>query len=194
MLSFGVDALSASKVMAEEMLINHSTTDIAVINAKERAKAKKITMESADDDINDIADGEEYEGSDEFEQAGAGINVSQVDSAPRRGMRKLPKFMQRPTPVDENEFVCENFRLFVKWALNLIRYNPAITAAGDIGEVVVNIPDDYSFVFEKTNEEKDENGVEFTKLDVRGEKDIVIDNLGLYGGFFVSQFNKTNNF
>lgn len=193
-LPFGVEALSANRVTPEETLFNHATAELAVMNANERAKAKKITMDSADDDINENIDGEENDGGDEFEQAGAGINATQFESLPRRGARKLPKFMQRPTPVDEDEFVCENFRVFEKWALNLIRYNPSITAAGDIGEVVVNISDDYAFIFDKLKEERDENGVDFSKLDTKNEKDIVFDNLELYGGFFASQYNKNNNF
>ena len=41
----------------------------------------------------------------------------------QRVARKLPKFMQRPTPTNARDFVYENFRIFVKWALSYLRGN-----------------------------------------------------------------------
>ena len=192
-LPFGYEVLSDNKVVTDDVLIDHYTAELAVINAKEKAKAKKLTMASADD-VNLDSDGETFEGSDDFEQAGAGIDYNQVDTLSRRAAKKTPKFMQRPTPEDEQGFVCENFRIFEKWALNLLRENTTIMSGAKPEAVYVNLPDEMSFVFDKVNEEAEENGVTFEKLDLHGETGIICENLDLYGGFFVSQYNKNNNF
>jgi len=192
-LPFGYEALSYTKVSTDDALIDHYTAELAVINAKEKAKAKKLTMDSADD-VNIPSDGETYEGSDDFEQAGAGIDYNQVDTLSKRSSKKLPKFMQRPLPEDERGFVYENFRMFVKWALNLLRANTLIMTAAKPEAVYVNLPDEFSFVFDMVNEEAEENGITFAKLDVHGEDSVISENLDLYGGFFASQYNKNNNF
>ena len=108
--------------------------------------------------------------------------------------RRLPKFMQRPIPETDEEIACENFRVFVKWALTLIASNDKLTQLGKPESVYVNLPQMLSFVLDKANEEREENGVEFKLLD-NGDYDAnVLVNLEMYGGFFPRAINPANRF
>ena len=191
-LPFGSETLSPLKLSQENALFNHSTAEIAVINAQERAKAKKLTMESTP--VDNAEDNAEDKGTNnEFETAGVGINVTQINTL-SRAAKKTPKYIQRPAPETEGDYIFENFRIFEKWALNLIRSNTSIVSAGEPEAVYVNLSGDFPGLFERVNEESQENGITFTRLDTNGESKIVTDNLELYGGFFTSQYNKNNNF
>ena len=187
-LPFGSETLSPLKLSQENALFNHSTAEIAVINAEERAKAKKLTMESTPDD-----DAEDGETNNEFETSGVGINVTQINTL-SRAAKKSQKYIQRPVPETGGDYIFENFRIFEKWALNLIRSNTSIVSAGEPEAVYVNLSGDFPGLFERVNEESQENGITFTRLDTNGESKMVTDNLELYGGFFASQYNKNNNF
>ena len=193
-LPFGAEILSDSKVSQENLLFRHNVAELAVINAQERAKSKKFTMEAAPADEADNFGEDDLNSSADFETAGVGVNAAQFGSLPRSAAKKAPKFLQRPQPENELDFLYENFRIFQKWALNLIRSNEAIVAAGKPEAVYVNVEGDYSLLFDRVNAEKDENGIVFNKLDVRGERERVYNNLELYGAFFTSQFNRNNNF
>lgn len=190
-LPFGYEVLSETKVYSDDMVFNHYSAELAVLNAKERAKAKKFTEDESIINENNEETGED--GEENFEETN-NVGIQQFSSLPRRQVKKTPKFLMRPTPVDEQDYIYENFRLFEKWALNLVRSNETLMTASSPEAIYVNLPDDYSFLFGRVNEEKDENGILFAKLDLHGEKEIVTNNLGLYGGLLTSQFNKNNNF
>ena len=108
----------------------------------------------------------------------------------KRVNRKLPKFMQRPEPQSANEFVYENFRIYIKWALELVRNNTEIFALGVPDSVVVNLPKQFSSLFPINFAG---TGVEFTPLAHLESADIS-DNLELYGALYAKKFNKPNNF
>lgn len=99
--------------------------------------------------------------------------------------RRLPDFMLRPTPSDEAEFVYENFRVFVKWTLELLAANTGITALGAPEAVYVHLPREYAFVCDLVNREEAENGIRFLPLVSDADCDLT-----LYGG----QINKLNCF
>ncbi len=211
-LPFGYSILENTRhLAAEDMLFDHSKADLLVLNAKEKAKAKQLTMmqndnatqlgESiAEDEANanenkaeDILDDED-EG-DVFTKGNVTQTATQTfKTLPKKQPRKLPKYMLRPSPTSEDEYTYENFRLFVKWALNLIQTNRKQLWQDKPESVYVNMPSKFNFVYDMVNEEKKQNGVTFVPLDLKGVSDNIVNNLESYGGFFTSQFNQSNNF
>ncbi|MBR2938099.1 MAG: hypothetical protein IKB80_06395 [Oscillospiraceae bacterium] len=189
-LPFGHAMLYKTRLAAEDLLFDHATGQLLVLNAKEKAKAKQLTMmgeevlADPDEGRKDIpAEGQE---DGEFE---AGES--------KKGGRKLPKFMQRETPTDREGFQYENFRIFMKWTLELIASNPSVTALGEIDGIYVNMPRDYMFLFGMANAEEEENGVKFLPMMAAAGFDsnaAAARDLELFGGLYVKQFNKINNF
>ena len=216
-LDFGYDALHSSKLAAENMIIDHPEAELLVLNAKEKAKAKQQTgapvqdenaaamanameedEELADDSIYAEEDAKNADVDDEDDVSFSDMQFSQTQNyatkvLPKKQPRKLPKNMLRPLPDSAEGYYYENFRIFVKWALNLIAENGKILNGTPLSAVYVNIPETYSSVFDKTNEEEKENGIAFRQLDFYVNEEIAA-NLELYGGFSTDQFNQHNNF
>lgn len=198
-LPFGYDALKTDSVVSELSLFDHTAADLLVLNAQEKARKKQLTMLGEDSDSETLPDALEqendFDGDDELltkSDAEDDTSSAPVKSGAlfKRVNKKLPKFMQRPEPQSEQEFINENFRVFVKWALELIRNNNEIFSLGAPDSVVVNIPDKFSTVFPV----QDLNAnVNFTPL-CNGENADVTANLELFGGLFTKKFNKVNNF
>lgn len=221
-LPFGYSIFERSRVAAEDMLFDHSQAELLVLNAKEKAKAKQLTMmgnenasqmgqamaedENAEENAasaepeNESQDAEaenEEEASENVFSASANSmagSTQTIKTLPKKQPRKLPKYMLRETPQTEEGYVYENFRLFEKWALNLIQANQKQYWYEKPDAVYINLPKQYDFVFERANEEKKENGISFLPIDKQNASDDIIDNLESYGGFFTSQFNSNNNF
>ncbi|MBR5144519.1 MAG: hypothetical protein IKW53_05665 [Clostridia bacterium] len=217
-LPFGYKILYKTRVMPEDLLFDHSASELIVLNAKEKAKAKALTMaeeesenaslteeisivEDDDDDWDEIMPSRnnksEEEDDAEFEAellAEEESDSELITRGRKKAPRKLPKFMLRPTPTNREDFMYENFRIFVKWTLELIASNQTIINLGPPEAVYVNMPDEYYFLYEKVNLEVEDNGIRFMPM-LPGEKDeIVRKNLDLYGGFYTGQYNKFNNF
>ena len=196
-IPFGYNILKNNKVAAEDMLFDHTVSALAVLNAKEKAKAKQLTMLGGYDDTYE-GDGEEASAdayakkqpSTEETEEEYSYSGTRLQKTPR----KLPKFMLRPIPETEEEFVYENFRIFVKWALTLLDGNEKFAEQGKPEAVYVNMPSDYGFVLNMVNAEKAENGIEFIRLENHGEKEIITEHLELFGGFYTKNYNTTNNF
>ena len=171
---------------------------VVSLNAKEKARQKKLSLEGGGEAGQEGGGGDTPNMSistgDNAMSFSQNASVAEITMAPKKGQKKIPKFMQRAIPTSEVEFMAENFRMFEKWILNLMRYSESIMAVERPDTVLVNITDEFDAMFDKVNENKEENGVIFKKLDLHGEKDIVKDNLELYGGFFTGMFNKNNNF
>lgn len=178
-LPFGYGMLYRSRVAAEDTLFDHRAGRLLVLNAKERARAKQLTMDGGD--TSEQTDGENP------------VVYESVEVSGRAG-RKLPKFMQRPTPQSREEYVYENFRVFVKWALDLISGNREIVSLAKMDTVYVNMPDEYRGVFETVNESKEEHGVTFAPLLAEGTDPVLAENLELYGAFFLNRYNGANTF
>ena len=200
-MSFGYDILKKDKLTAENMLFDHSSAELMVLNAKEKAKAKELTMMSGDaaaqmanETVRDDQDAKE---SDEAFSSADSINAqrqTQIKTLPRKTPRVLPKYMQRPVPEDHEGIVYENFRYFIKWTLDLIRANDRLTAISPFEAVYVNMPKEFDFLIDKTNEEMHENKVRFASAGFNKDKQPIYENPEMYGGFFVNQFNRQNNF
>ena len=171
-LPFGREVLSNSRLAEEHMLFDHRAGELLVLNAKERARAKQLTMEG------------ELPG----EQAG------EEAMSKGKSSRKLPKFMQRPVPQSQEEYLYENFRIFIKWALDLIGNNRDIVSLDKLGTVYVNMPAEYHFLFDVINKKRESHGVTFAPLLTDGNGAVAARNLELYGGFFLGQYNEANTF
>lgn len=214
-LPFGYKILYKTRVTPEDLIFDHSTADLIVLNAKEKAKAKNVTLAEDEAQLNASADTDaedededfellpplrrkpkEEEEEDDFEEI---MEEEEQESEfitrkNKKPARKLPKFMLRPTPTNREGYMYENFRLFVKWTLELIASNPGITALGAPETVYVNMPEEYNFLYEMVNQEAEENGVVFAPLFAEAPDEVIKKNLELYGGFFTRQFNGVNNF
>ncbi len=185
-LPFGHSILYTSRLAAEDQLFDYSAAELLVLNAKEKARSKRLTVMNEDDFTNSDASAAALDVSVSAEGSEAEDEVVE-----NLGGRKLPKFMLRETPTDAQGFLYENFRIFVKWALELIASNAKITALGNIDTVYVNMPKEYAFLFDMVNKEAKENGVVFAPMFT---DNVTNKPLEMYGGFYVKQYNKLNNF
>ncbi len=131
-IPFGAEALSDSHVASERLLYHPDSAELLVINAKERAKATKLTMainieeEKIDDGVLSDESEEGLESNPALpdltrvgrEQAAEDEDDSEVPpemkikTLRKSAVRSLPKFMLREAPVTPQGFVLENFRLF----------------------------------------------------------------------------------
>lgn len=199
-LPFGLEFLRKPKVTPEDMLFDHSYAALSVLNAKERARSKKLTamdefmdavFEGEDEDYEAVEAGdaqvvsEDKEASDFNSDTEEDINIRFNSKLfTKKSPRKLPKFMLRDIPETEEGILYENFRVFVKWALNLIHDNEKLTELGKPAFVCVNLPSDLVYVLDKVNEESEENGISFTALTSDEVEPAVLSNLELYGSLF----------
>ncbi len=220
-LPFGLEFLRKPKVIQEDMLFDHSYAELAVLNARERAKSKKLTVMSLGEDFLDAVteieeDGEESSENDArsaieelFSDKLSKEEASESDGEAlaeesivhraqsnqkiftRKSPRKLPKFMLREIPETEEGILYENFRVFVKWALTLLQSNEKLTDLGKPEFVCVNLPHDLMSVLTAVNEEMEENGLRFVPLPSDGEASVIASNLELYGGLFPKQLSPT---
>lgn len=178
-LPFGYGIISGRRVATEDMLFDHTSGELLVLNAKERARAKQLTMEGA------ITN----------EQREALLSGELVDEELlRKASRRRPKYMQRPIPETDVGCMYENFRYFVKWALELINNNSDIASLAKLEKVYVNIPREYRFLLERANKNKDQHGVIFQSLLGDARNTEISANLELYGGFCLGQYNEANTF
>lgn len=192
-LPFGEAILYKSRLVSEDLLFDHSSGELLVLNANEKAKAKHITMMGEEVLTDPDAMPEEIEEEEEEDEA---MFVAAAGNGKRTG-RKLPKFMQRELPTDREGFVYENFRIILKWTLDVLAGNPTITAQGPIDMVYVNMSKEYDFLFPRLNSEEEGHHVKFVPLlPGNGYSDLSADahDLELYGGFQLRQFGKLNNF
>ena len=223
-LPFGSSMLYKTRVAAEDMLFDHSPADLLVLNAKEKAKAKALTLsdekpnvltdeeagnpviidknaaaaaESAQQTVTEEALSEEEdllpEDKPEEELRESPEFVGNYGGF-RKAPRKLPKYMLRDTPSTREGFVCENFRYFVKWTLDVIASNSGITSFGAPEAVYVNLPIEYNFIYNTVNEEFADNKIRFVPLFESEIPSTIQQNLDLFGALYAKQFNKINNF
>ena len=214
-LPFGYEFLKKPRVIGEDMLFDHSYAELTVLNARERARAKKLTVMadinddfslSYDEDEEAEAEVAETETAPEAETAGTAESVESaaedVPAAPgsrqkiftRKNPRKLPKFMQREVPETPEGILAENFRVYVKWALTLIHENGKLTELGAPTFVCVNLPEELLPVLESANSEADENGIGFVPLISNSVDSTSRLNLELYGGLNPKYISSSSKF
>lgn len=203
-LPFGLEFLRGGEVIQEDMLFDHTLAELAVLNAREIAKSKKLTVLATDAVFAEDEIGREAPGADGDEDVLPDETGDAESSAPpesaaggkqpvpkvfKKKPRKLPKFMQREIPETQEGILYENFRIFVKWALTLIAGNEKLTEISRPAFVCVNLPDDLSPVLARVNEESGENGISFTALPHGNADRTVLSHLELYGGLFPKSIN-----
>ena len=201
-LPFGLEFLRRPTVTREEMLFDHSYAELVVLNAKERAKSKKLAEEALKEGNEEAVIGSEEEESDvslesdesnDEENSSISLGLNQ-NVFVKKTPRKLPKLIQREISKTEEGIAYENFRIFVKWALTLINGNERLVELGEPEFVCVNLPKDLAHLIDKVNEEEQENGISFIRLPTVGEKLAVVSNLELYGGLFPKQISSSGKF
>lgn len=197
-LPFGWDIMKQPKVVAENMLFSHDVAELAVINAREKAKAKQLTMMGADNQQTDESgsgiDGDGGLLTDAAPAAPERQLNQTVKTLPKKTPRVLPKWMQRPVPDTQEGVAFENFRVFEKYVLEFIRANGRLTAIKEPSSVYVNMPEEFEYIYELVNQEIDENKIKFEDLGIKKEKPIIKEHLELYGGLCADQFGTLNNF
>lgn len=181
-LPFGYSMMYKSRIASEDMLFDHRAGELLVLNAKEKARAKELTMEGSF--APEAANGEE--GTPTYEIA--------PDGTLSKNGRKLPKFMQRPIPGTKEEFIYDNFRIFIKWALDLINNNRETVSLAKLDTVYINMPSEYRFLFDIVNKKHEGRGINFVPLMPEDSDSALSANLELYGGFFLNKYNEANTF
>lgn len=175
-LQFGYKILESTKLVYENMLSNHDLAEITVLNAKEKAKSKQLTVLSDENS--------EFE-KDENSLENTDTNQKVYD---RKVPKKLPKFMQRDFDDTEEGICYENFRIFVKWMLLILNnYNKNNL---NLENIIVNLPSKYNYLIEMANNESNQsyNFIAFSDgIEMNAE---ILENLDLYGALFMHQFNK----
>lgn len=187
-LPFGHSVIKDDIVKDEIALFDHTAGDLLVLNADEKAKSKHITSLGMTDDKQEQAL-ENLDLEDDLEE-----DNQRVNALYKRLNRKLPKFMLRPTPETKEGFEIENFRIFVKWALELLRNNADVLALGSIDTVYVNMPDNFNHVLKAIDGEQEQNKVAFQPLAQNKQNQVNKVNLSLYGGLLIKKYNTKNNF
>ncbi len=216
-LPFGYSYFSNKEIYREELLFDHSASELLVLNAKEKAKNKKLTTYDSTEDAlamekflksvtteeerGEISDENEdltEEKSDIDSEATMDEETVTVENSLRgkaatKLLKKLPKYMIRPTPESEEGFIYENFRHVEKWVLEVIRNSQDIFVTGLPKTIYVNMPDEFSSIFE-TIKKEDEGNVAFVNLNVSETEKEQKQALELYGGLYITKLNKFNVF
>lgn len=211
---FGYNILQKSRLAAEDMLFDTPDADLLIVNAIEKAKAKQLSMmesdsatqtakamnidleideELSEEEADEIEETEETEERQDIFNNPSQEEAQTIKVLPKKTPRKLPKFMQRETPSGEQQYAFENFRLFMKWALNLIQQNKQLLGE-QVENVYVNMPKELDYLFDIANGEEEENGVKFVSADSGKTKQIILKNMEIYGAFFDSPTSRGNHF
>lgn len=185
-LPFGLEYLGSPEYIQEDMLFDHTLGEITVLNAHEKAKAKKLTlMRELSDSEDEVIEPVEEAGakSEKAEEAAPEQTSAQKQKVlAKKTPRKLPAFMLRPIPVSPEEMVREKFRVFMKWGIGVLEANPKLVSIGEPKCVLVNLPPEYQHVIDAAAAEEKENGIEFRRFtEADGDPDLAL-HLELFGG------------
>ena len=144
-IPFGAEALSDSKLSSERLFYNPDSAELLVINAKERARARKLTMainieDELDDEEAPTGEAAAIEpnpelpnitkvGAEETSETPSSLaegdeeipREEKIKTLRKSAMRTLPKFMLRETPTTPEGFIAENFRMFERRILLVVK-------------------------------------------------------------------------
>lgn len=217
---YGYRILSHSRLQQEHMLTSHAAAELAVLNAMETARRKKAiafpqaterageasapdrelptSPENGDAPLNRPHRAADSEGlrdgaRTEAEEMETGASRTFGRGA-RKAEKKYPRFLQREQPADAEGFVMENFRIIQKYALlfaQTVEHDPLF---GRPDRIVLNLPEEFSFVPERLNRESD-NGIAFVLLENSGSREqCLMENLDLYGASLMDRCNRIYRF
>lgn len=206
-LPIGYENLAKDAVLNEDVLLYTPEAELLVVNAREKAKQKTLTAtthtaEETEPERNDESDEfgstddefNAFAGTDALVEERAPLQAVTIKSLPKKVARKLPKFMQREMPEGEDAQVNEKFRVFIKWALDIIKQNKKFVGLGSFEKIYVNMPKEYSFLFDLINTDENENGIKFMNAGLGKEKDDITRNLEMFGAFFIKSFKQSTLF
>lgn len=246
----GTVHLTSERVLQENMQYEHDVADLAIINAKEKARMKQLTVSGAeldavaDDVMMQLAEGvnrneespeegqgaqeqqeqpresalqstaeelaetaeeraiaEQFDAEDaaEAEELRQAELMQQIAEARRKKVfarkmpKRLPKFMLRPEPENEEGIIYENFRMFSKWAMLYYKWLKEQEFMPDLDCVLVNMPEKFRFVIDRANADDERSALPFEFFDAAGG-DAVTGNLDMIGALYAGVFNKRENF
>ncbi len=166
-IPFGLRALADNRLVYEKQLFHRDAAELLVINARERAKSTKLTMaidleEEIDDTIpdddeiieqnpelpdltkagSDELDDQEVQTEDDDEEMPA------IKTLRKSAIRVLPKFMRREEPTTPQGYVIENFRMFEKRVLMLIRDMSLYEYYPKLENIFIALPAEYKYIIE----------------------------------------------
>lgn len=113
----------------------------------------------------------------------------------RKMPKRLPKFMQRPVPETQEEMAVENFRIFLKYILLYKQFQEFDEYYVTPDYALVNMPEEFGYIIDRINESREESGIELRYFEPQheGNPNVTL-NLDLYGGLFMKNYNKNQNF
>ncbi|MBO4323244.1 MAG: hypothetical protein J5836_01135 [Clostridia bacterium] len=118
--------------------------------------------------------------------------VSEDDEALAKKLGKgVPRFVSTENFTSEEDYIYENFRITIKYALEIIKNNPELTAVEYPKAVYVNVPRKYGFIYDRLRSEG--GSVSFEPFAPAEEMQENVS-LAVYGGFNLKKYNKSNNF
>ena len=187
-LPFGLDVLNSAKVVSENTLHKHDVAE-KIINEE-----KSHTVRRDEDDEENESDGD----NDFMEKLAKELEdgkYSEGSESKVTESKVLPDYLQRPAPRTKAELICENFRIFVKWALLLNRHVNKFKANFKPRAVYVNMPNELGFLYNMVNVEKADNGILFAPVCPIREKSAISSDIELYGALNAKQhINKELDF
>ena len=194
----GLPLLRSETVVDEYMATDHELGEIAVINARESAKARSLTV--SEETLPDAEPDEEEESGDAAEPDGAQPQTASARGGNakvyRKTARRYPKFMQRPVPETKKGICFENFRIIEKWILLYAR-QAALSDCRNAPEfVLISLPDEFGYLVSMANEEQTQTGglafVPFVPSESLSPSQM--DNLNVIGGAFADKYDRNNCF
>ena len=195
-LPFGLEFLLGPRQVPEDMLFDHTLGELAVLNAQEKARAKKLTLlrelNGNDEDEEEGADPSE-EGDDAPQPTAAAADAREKILA-RRTPRKLPLFMQRPQAETPEGIAIENFRVILKWGLSVLRGNQALAELVAPKFIAVNLPAEQQYILDAYASEESETGIPLVRFEgADGDSDLAAS-LELFGGLGFRTWHPTLRF
>lgn len=194
-LPFGYRIMEKHRLATEDMLFDHSVAEIAVADARARAKAKIATVVgSAEGEVteNDIVPDNAEEINDDslsdVDDLSADNAVTPTRNLPKKAPRKIPKNLIRPEPTSQQGYADENFRIIAKWALCYLQESERLQPFGTVNTVYVNLPDRLLPSIDAFNAESSDGNA--AKLVPAGFGEVgrrIGDDLELYGGLHVGK-------
>lgn len=178
-IPYGYRMVGSGRVQYEALIANHDIGELAVVQAKEKAKHQAALHAT------DTPSQPQHE------------QIDLLDDEMRKGQKKLPKFLQRPAPETREGVAVENFRIILKWLLLYVRQNKHAGNLPTPEFIMVNLPAEFNYVIEAFNapEEKAEHGIELRPFNTETDANPdIYYNLDLFGAAYSQDYNKHNNF
>lgn len=190
-LPFGWEFLTG-EVVDETELYTHDSADLVLLNARERAKAMKLTTF---DDINinskkprddnsppppeeEFSDEETLNFDEETDEEPEEREVRPAQPKKVKSKRKLPAYMLRDLPESEEGVILENFRNIQKRILLIERQCELSGYLPKIETVCLNLPKEFEMIASKLNADTEHNKLHWMNLPVKSNPKI--SSVGLY--------------